>query len=214
MPWLPGPNPPLGHVGRAALSEVKCGVLEQTPQVFWSGPWPCVCGVAAVIAVTAWETARGGCPAPALSSPARLSESLTATLVLFPSLRGRSLAGGVSSEGACWQVPRGLDEVLTGHRKEQSCGAVGPLSRARPACRTSAGFGTEGSCIWPGEGASHLPPEDAQRPSPHPSHRHTVPWWPLDCPPGRQRAGPQGERIKVSGGTGFTRGFPGCLGSG
>ena len=159
---------------------------------------------------------RGEGPAPALSSPARLSERHTATVVLFLSLRGRSLAGGVSSEGACWQVPRGLDEVLTGHGKEQSCGAAGALSRARPACRTSAGFGTEGSCIWRGRGvgASRLPPEDAQRLSPHPSHRHAVLWWPLDCPPGRQRAGPQGERITVSGGTGFTRGFPGCLGAG
>lgn len=138
---------PPGHVGQAALSEVTCGVLEQTPRVFWSGPWPCAWGVAAVIAVAAWETLRGGRPAPALSSPAYLSELHTATLVLFPSLCRRSLAGGVSSEGACWQAPRGLNEVLTGHGKEQSCGAVGVPSRARPACQASAGFGTEGSCI-------------------------------------------------------------------
>lgn len=129
----------------------------------------------------------------ALPSPARLSELHTVTLALFASLCRRSLAGGVSSEGACWQVPRGLDEVLPGHRNEQSCGAMGVQSRARPPVRRHQTRGLRAAAV---EGLGRLvSTEDAQwhqdvlSPSPHSSHRLTVCWCRWMSP--RSAAGPR-----------------------
>lgn len=94
-------------------------------------------------------------PAPSLS-PQRprpqASQLHTVTLALFPSLCRGSPVGGVSSEGACWQAPRAGRGAL-GHGREQSCGAVGVLSWAGPACETPAAWGLRAAAL---EGSGRL----------------------------------------------------------
>lgn len=94
-------------------------------------------------------------PAPSLSPQRPLphaSQLHTVTLALFPSLCRGSPVGGVSSEGACWQAPRAGRGAL-GHGKEQSCGAVGVLTWAGPACETPAAWGLRAAAL---EGSGRL----------------------------------------------------------